>query len=198
MNKHCTLAPRRAAISQPTKKLPMACALALAAWSLPASAVDLAVFGGNGNAVDVFGINIRTDPWKTWNFSGGASAVVLGEGEIASWHGKEAQAPNTFTNRDIVAIGFKPVIRYFPTDSSSFRPYLEAGLGVHLISKTTINQSRNLPTTFQFGETLGVGGQFCAQMTCSLGLRLQHVSNAGIKQPNNGITFTEVTFGYRF
>ncbi len=193
-----TLARRHAATSPLMRKLPLAGALALAAWSLPACAVEVAVFGGNGNAVDVFGINIRTDPWKTWNFAGGASAVVLGEGEIASWHGKEAQAPNTNTNRDIVAIGFKPVIRYFVSDSSSFRPYLEAGLGVHLISKTTINQNRNLPTTFQFGETLGVGGQFCAQLSCSLGLRLQHVSNAGIKQPNNGITFTEVSFGYRF
>lgn len=196
MNMHHTLALEAAPTSR--KTLLLAGALALAAYALPASAVEGVIFAGNGNAVDTVGINVRTDPLITWEFKGGSSVAVLGEAEIANWHGKEVQAPNTNTTRNILEIGFKPVVRYFPLASDSFRPYLEFGLGIHLLSHTTINQERRLPTAFEFGEILGLGVQFCPKLACSVAVRLQHVSNAGIKQPNNGITFTQASFGYRF
>lgn len=196
MNMHQTLAHEAAPKSR--KTLLLAGAMALAAYALPASAVEGVLFAGNGNGVDTVGINVRTDPLITWEFKGGSSVAVLGEAEIAHWHGKEAQVVNTNTNRNILEIGFKPVVRYFPLASDSFRPYVEFGLGMHLLSHTTINQNRHLPTVFQFGEILGIGTQFCPKLACSLAVRLQHVSNAGIKQPNNGITFTQASFGYRF
>ncbi|MDD5297530.1 MAG: acyloxyacyl hydrolase [Rhodocyclaceae bacterium] len=196
MEKHCIPAAKREATL--CKNLLWAGALALATVSLPASAVEGVIFAGNGNAVDALGINVRTDPLKTWTFQNGGSAVVLGEAEIAYWHGKEAQVPNTNTNRSITEIGFKPVLRYYPLASDAFRPYLEAGLGMHLLSHTRINQERQLPTAFEFGEILGLGVQFCPRLACSVAVRLQHVSNAGIKQPNNGITFSQASFGYRF
>ena len=196
MENHCT--PAHAATPKSSKALLLAGALALAVYALPASAVEGVIFAGNGNAVDTVGINVRTDPLITWEFKGGSSVAVLGEAEIANWHGKEAQVPNTNTNRNILEIGFKPVVRYFPLASDSFRPYLEFGLGMHLLSHTRINQERQLPSAFQFGEILGIGAQFCPKLACSVAVRLQHVSNAGIKQPNNGITFTQASFGYRF
>jgi outer membrane protein W len=193
---HHTLAHEAAPKSR--KTLLLAGALALAAYALPASAVEGVIFAGNGNAVDTVGINVRTDSLISWEFKNGGSVAVLGEAEIAHWHGKDVQVPNTNTNRNILEIGFKPVVRYYPLASDSFRPYLEAGLGIHLLSHTMINQERRLPTAFEFGEILGLGVQFCPKLACSVAVRLQHVSNAGIKQPNNGITLTQASFGYRF
>ncbi len=176
----------------------LAASLSLTAFSLPSHAGELAVFAGNGNSVDTVGVVYRMDPWKSYDWGNWGKAVVLGEAEVGSWHGKEAQAAGKETNRSILEIGFKPVLRYYPTESTSFRPYIDAGLGVHLLSHTAINQERRLPTAFEFGEVLGVGAEFCPKLACSVNLRLQHVSNGGLKQPNNGITFTQVSFGYKF
>lgn len=185
-------------------RLPLpSCAACLLGASLlfagtQAQAGEAVFLVGNGNAVDVVGVAYRTDTWKHWQFQNGGALTVFGEAELASWHGKEAQAAGTESNRNITAVGFKPVLRYYPSESASFRPYLDAGLGVHLLSATAINQSRRLPSAFEFGETLGVGVEFCPKHVCSVGLRMQHVSNGGLKQPNNGITFTQLSFGYRF
>lgn len=173
-------------------------AAALTTLSAPTLAGEAMVVVGNGNAVDFLAVGYRTDPWKVWKYEGGGSLTAFGEAELAQWHGKEAQVAGTETNRNITSIGFKPVVRYAPFESQSFRPFIEAGLGAHLLSHTAINQNRHLPTVFEFGEILGVGAEFCPKLACSLSVRLQHVSNAGLKQPNNGITFTNVSFGYKF
>ena len=63
--------------------------------------------------------------------------------------------------------------------------YFEGGFGSYLLSKTINNTENRLPSSFQFGSHLGVG--FLLEKNHTLGLALQHLSNAGIKQPNGGI-----------
>jgi lipid A 3-O-deacylase len=63
--------------------------------------------------------------------------------------------------------------------------YTEAGIGPYLLSKTINNDDTRMPSSLEFGSHLGVGFRLAKNHT--LGIGLQHLSNAGIKQPNGGI-----------
>lgn len=70
--------------------------------------------------------------------------------------------------------------------------YLEAGFGGYLLSKTINNPDTRVPSAFEFGSHLGVG--FALTKNQSVGIALQHLSNAGIKQPNGGIDLLLVQY----
>lgn len=70
--------------------------------------------------------------------------------------------------------------------------YVEAGIGGYLLSKTINSPTHRLPSSFQFGSHIGVGFRLTANQT--LGVALQHLSNAGIKQPNGGINLILVQY----
>jgi len=69
--------------------------------------------------------------------------------------------------------------------------YFEAGFGAHLLSHTINNPTTRLPSSFQFGSHLGAGVRLGEAAT--LGIAIQHLSNAGIKEPNGGIDFILVS-----
>ncbi len=72
---------------------------------------------------------------------------------------------------------------------------VDIGIGVHAISHVHINAERKLSTAFQFGEFIGATldlGRF------EIGLRVQHVSNGGIKHPNDGLTYPLLTISRGF
>jgi Lipid A 3-O-deacylase (PagL) len=77
--------------------------------------------------------------------------------------------------------------------AESSRGYLEGGVGLYLLSKTINNDENRLPSSFQFGSHIGTGLYLGKKAT--LGIALQHLSNAGIKQPNGGIDLLMVTAG---
>jgi lipid A 3-O-deacylase len=62
--------------------------------------------------------------------------------------------------------------------------YLEAGFGGYLLSKTINTDETRVPSAFEFGSHIGIGFKVGPG---ALGVGLQHLSNAGIKQPNGGI-----------
>lgn len=68
--------------------------------------------------------------------------------------------------------------------------YLEGGIGLYLLSHTISNDANSLPTSVEFGSHVGAGLSFAK---ASVGLAVQHISNAGIKQPNGGINFLLLT-----
>ena len=52
-----------------------------------------------------------------------------------------------------------------------------------------------MPSVLEFGSHLGAGLQLDPRL--SVGLAVQHISNAGLKQPNGGINFYMLTASYR-
>ena len=76
--------------------------------------------------------------------------------------------------------------------------YVEAGIGVYLLSKTINNDANHLPSSFQFGSHLGAGLRFGERGQGSAGIAVQHLSNAGIKQPNGGINLILVAASFAF
>lgn len=96
-------------------------------------------------------------------------------------------------NNNLFALGAMPLLRYgWPARNGTL--FVEDGIGVRLLSRTRLYNERELSTAFQFGELLGVGLRFCHRNACEAGLRVQHMSNANIKTPNDGVTFPAIRF----
>ena len=92
-------------------------------------------------------------------------------------------------------VNVTPVWRSETAFGGAAKGYVEAGLGAYLLSHTINNDTNRLPTSLEFGSHLGVGLQLDPRL--SVGLAVQHISNAGIKQPNGGINLYMLTASYR-
>jgi lipid A 3-O-deacylase len=87
--------------------------------------------------------------------------------------------------------GLTPVFR-FERHGRQRVPYVEAAIGFHILSRH-ISRERQFSTNFQFGDHVGAGmrsGKY------DFGVRLQHISNGGIRHPNPGINFVLLRFQY--
>jgi hypothetical protein len=87
-------------------------------------------------------------------------------------------------------LGLTPVFRIERASA-----YVEAAIGFHLV-QTRISAARVFSTAFQFGDHLGAGIRFGPGGRYDLGMRLQHISNGGIRRPNPGINFLLLRFQY--
>ncbi|MBS0326059.1 MAG: acyloxyacyl hydrolase [Proteobacteria bacterium] len=159
-----------------------------------AQAATLAAIGGASREASIVGV-----AWA-WH-----DPIALRE-ETASrlvW-GVEADAMNIHSRRgkplgaaDIAAIGVTPNLRV-EWPRRDMAPYAGIGVGAHLLSHTQLRGGPSLGTAFQFGEWLEAGLRLGTRRSFEVGLRLEHMSNADIKLPNDGLTFVAVRFGWRF
>ena len=174
-----------------------AAGLALALASAPAQAVDgIALEYGNGNSVGVelaraalqWNWNVRWLETGNWHVGG------YWDVSVARWFNDEPAR----TNSGLWDLGVTPVLRLQQTTRSAVSPYVEVGVGAHLLSETSVAPDRKFSTAFQFGSHVGVGVRFGPRHAYDLSYRFQHMSNADIKKPNDGIDFHEVRLGYWF
>ena len=175
--------------------------LALTAFSsAPAYALDgMSLEIGNGDHVDMARVGVQWEWKKRW-FQG-SNWHLGGYWDIAAgyWHHRNA-GPDE--HEDLFDIGVTPVFRVQRNNLTG--PYLEAGIGMHLLSHSSIGD-RRMSTAFKFGDHLGVGfrfgakgGWFGAKGSYDLGYRFQHLSNGSIKRPNPGINFHQIRLQYNF
>ena len=64
------------------------------------------------------------------------------------------------------------------------KPFVEAGIGVAVFSSTRVGE-QDLGSAFNFEDRIGLGLKIGD--TQRVGIRATHYSNAGIKQPNDGV-----------
>lgn len=135
-----------------------------------------------------------------WDWSG--DLVSLGswslagywEASLSYWDGDNGRTGNG----DLGEIGFTPVFRLLPRSQwGALRPYVEGGIGVHLMSDTEFGD-RDFDIAFAFGDHLGTGVRFGANEAFEVGYRFQHLSNASIGDDNPGINFHLLRLGYDF
>ncbi len=132
------------------------------------------------------------DPGLNWWDIGGWHFSLTGEAHLGYWHTNEGTHHN-----DIYEFGVTPMLRFLK-DSGWIRPYIEAGAGVRVLSHPTITDGYTLSSAFQFTEVAGVGAAFGSHQQYQAGFRFQHISNAGIKEPNPGINFSQLYLQYNF
>lgn len=170
-------------------------AATLLASALPAHAVDsVGLELGRGNATDMVRLSAQWDWKKRWLPVGGWHLGGAWEASAGYWHGHSGAGGN----RDLGDFGITPVFRFQRDDPTGFAPYLEAAIGIHLLTGTSINADRKFGSPYQFGDHLGIGARFGAKGQYDLAYRYQHLSNGSIKQPNQGINFSIVRFSYHF
>jgi len=160
--------------------------------SLPAAAVDgIALEAGSGDGTEMGRVAIQWN-WKKPLYQG--SEWQMGSyWELGLGYWRNGGFPGN--NKDITEIGLTPVLRLQRNSLEGF--YAEVGIGWHLLSDSTIGDKR-FSTLFQFGNHLGVGYRFGAKRAYDVSYRYQHLSNAGIKRPNDGINFNQIRLQYHF
>ena len=76
------------------------------------------------------------------------------------------------------------------------RTYVEGGIGLYLLSHTINNDVTHMSTSFEFGSHIGAGLRIGERRETRIGIALQHLSNAGIKEPNSGVNFLLVSASF--
>ncbi len=181
----------------------MVSAILLGACAAAHSATSIAPSDGNRfgaqvaygiaqHKVDEVDLGFVWDPGLNWWEIGGWHFSLTGEAHVAYWHTSEGAFHN-----NVYAFGVQPMVRFIK-DSGGIRPYIEAGAGLRVLSHPTITDTYTLSTALQFTEIVGVGAQFGGHQQYQAGVRFQHISNAGIKEPNPGINFTQLYVQYNF
>lgn len=137
----------------------------------------------------LFRVAWRTDlPWAWYETKAGKLSTGLNAGG-GFWHGSDRMTGELFVT---------PEIRYeWAPLEEGVQLFVEAGVGVHLFSRTDYAKRGPFSTALQFGEQFGAGMRFGDQMTQDLTLFYQHHSNADIKTPNYGADFIVLRYGFK-
>jgi opacity protein-like surface antigen len=155
--------------------------------------LELGTSDSSNAQVDLARVGVQWDWSKRWALGpnwhiGGYWDVSLGY-----WDNDSRQR----SKKSIYDVSVTPVFR-LQSSSAGVSPYLEAAIGLHYLSKSSVGAERRFGTRINFGDHLGVGLQFGPRQAFDLGYRYQHLSNASIKQPNQGINFHQVRLQYHF
>ncbi|WER48093.1 acyloxyacyl hydrolase [Cupriavidus sp. WKF15] len=154
--------------------------------------VRLGAAAGAGNDASMARLEGRWDlKHDLWATSSQSLRLRLGvEASAGIWN------PHGSGGNTLGDLGLTPILRLQGGGSSGV--FVEAGVGVHVLSRTHISDEKVFSTAFQFGDRVAVGYRFGDALDSELALRLQHYSNAGIKEPNPGINFFLLQYSARF
>lgn len=187
----------------PIKSIPFMRSLLLAVCFLvampSARAVDgvsleLGTSDSSNASVDMGRVGIQWNWAKRWSLGSEWHIGGYWDLSVGYWSNNSRDR----TNSGVFDLGFTPVFRLQQTNPGALAPYLEAAIGFHLLSETSVSTERRFGSAFQFGDHVGLGLRFGPRRAFDLGYRYQHLSNAGIKQPNQGINFHQLRFQYHF
>ncbi|WP_417661413.1 acyloxyacyl hydrolase [Pseudomonas sp.] len=130
--------------------------------------------GQTGESTQTYRFGVQYDFDKSWLQSDVGRLTGYWDGAYTYWDGDETSSNHS--------VSLAPVFVY-EFAGENFRPYVEAGIGVAFFSSTEV-EDNDLSTSFQFEDRIGAGVRFSGQ---EIGIRAIHYSNAGIKNPNDGV-----------
>jgi lipid A 3-O-deacylase len=126
----------------------------------------------------------------------GRFSRVMGRGKWyqGNWELRgEFFAGGQYSPEGAYVVGVTPVLRYTFSTGTRWVPFFDAGAGV---TATDIKQP-DLSTVFQFNDQVGPGVlYFCRNnLALTAQTRFLHISNAGIKKPNEGVNVIVISAG---
>ncbi|NUO84864.1 MAG: acyloxyacyl hydrolase [Cupriavidus sp.] len=154
-----------------------------------APAVHVGVGRDPSHNINKYEIGLLWDSGFAWGNPQGWQTRLHWEVDLARW---DARA-----GRDVIEVGASPVFRLEKRGGTKV-PFLEASVGVRLVNHVSTSPEHYYSTAFRFSETIGFGLAFGKDLDTEIGIRLQHLSNAGIKKPNPGTDFITGYVRYRF
>jgi lipid A 3-O-deacylase len=156
------------------------CLVAVAAMALgqsyTAQAWDASLsVGHTGESTMVYRLGLQSAWDSSWYETSVGRLTGYWDAGITHWAGDKAASNNS--------ISFAPVLRY-EFSGESVKPFVDFGIGVAGFQRTAV-EGNKLGSSFNFEDRLGAGVKFANGQ--ELSVRLIHYSNAGIKEPNDGI-----------
>ena len=118
---------------------------------------------------------MKFDWYQSWLQSYVGRLTGYWDGAYTYWDGDKGSSNNS--------LSFSPVLVY-EFSGETVKPYVELGVGVAVFSNTKYEE-KNFGSAFNFEDRIGFGLRFNGGH--EIGIRATHYSNAGIKQPNDGI-----------
>ena len=166
-----------------------------ALWANPAAAAvidEVGLLAGDSKHADMTALVLTQNTDWAWFSSPSGRLQVYWQTDIAQWRGKG------LGGRDIRGVGLAPVFRYTWSVQGPIRPYLEGAIGVHYFSGVRLSNAKRMGTRFEFGDHLGFGFAIGKKPGIDLAFRLQHFSNAGISDYNQGVDFQQIQLRVSF
>lgn len=153
---------------------------AVAALSLgpvaAAQAVDLTLaVGRTGESTNTYRLGAQFDFDRSWFQTSVGRLTGYWDAGYTYWEGDETSSNHS--------LSLAPVFVY-EFGNGSVKPYLEAGIGIAAFENTEI-ENNDLGSSFQFEDRFGAGLRFAGGQ--EVGIRAIHYSNAGLKNPNDGV-----------
>lgn len=128
--------------------------------------------------------------WRTVTAHGEWTGMT--EVFASHWNSPVPEGRETLTQ-----VGVLPVFRMrFDQGRSDW--FMDLGIGLTYSDRLYRRRSKQFSTRFNFEDMIGVGRSFGAQREHDLSLRLAHISNAGIRNPNPGENFVQLRYARRF
>lgn len=134
-----------------------------------------------------------TVPWSSWESTlWGSQVRGYWDISVSRW---TADGPGGRFHTNL--LGVTPSFRLVP-DAGRSRWFYDVGVGATLASRRYVTLYKAFSTRFNFASHLGVGLALGAQRQHELQLRLEHVSNAGLKEPNPGENLVQLRYALHF
>lgn len=141
-----------------------------------AHAIDLtAAVGRTGESTTTYRLGAQMDFNRSWFETGVGRLTGYWDAGYTYWEGDVTSSNHS--------ISLAPVFVY-EFNAGSVKPYLEIGVGIAAFENTEV-ENNDLGSSFQFEDRFGAGLRFAGEH--EVGVRAIHYSNAGIKNPNDGI-----------
>ena len=117
--------------------------------------------------------------------SGGVKLDGYWDAGVTRWSGLDA-----------TSVSLTPMFRLnFGANSGGVTPFIEGGIGASYFTETKLDD-QNLGSKFQFEDRIGAGLKF--PTGSEVGIRAFHYSNAGLKNPNEGINMGAIYYRLGF
>ncbi|MCU1716359.1 acyloxyacyl hydrolase [Pseudomonas sp. 5P_3.1_Bac2] len=151
-----------------------------------AHALDLSLdIGQTGDSTMTYRLGTQFDFNRTWFNSRVGHLSGYWDAAYTYWDGDDTASNHS--------LSLSPVFVY-EFAGETVKPYIEAGIGVAAFSSTEL-ESNKLGSSFQFEDRIGLGLRFNGQ---EIGVRAMHYSNAGIKEPNDGVESYTLHYRIKF
>ena len=149
--------------------------LALGSASLAQAAAVTGAVGATSQGDLTYRIGLSSEWDSKWFESSTGHLGGYWDAAYTYWEGGDASGAHS--------LSFSPVFVY-EFSGFTYTPYIEAGIGLAAFSKTEVGDQR-LGSSFNFEDRIGLGLKLPDEQ--KVGIRAIHYSNAGIKEPNDGI-----------
>ncbi|WP_194791307.1 acyloxyacyl hydrolase [Pseudomonas sp. UFMG81] len=149
--------------------------LAFAGANLAQAAQVTGAVGATGQGDMTYRIGLSFDWDKQWWQSSTGHLTGYWDAAYTYWEGGDYSGAHS--------LSVSPVFVY-EFSGFTYTPYIEAGIGLAAFSKTDVGNQR-LGSSVNFEDRIGFGLKLPAEQ--KIGIRAIHYSNAGLKQPNDGI-----------